>query len=144
MTVKEQIKNALTMSWAKIKSLCVLNSNVVNSTSGTSTTYPLSAAAGADLQNQINKLNSTLIISTQLNWTDVNATANTPILLKNFSIDSSWNNKTIIGIIPVSIRGYNTSSFIPSIYRQYNQGYFVSSVSQSYDIVVNVLYFNTI
>lgn len=60
MTVKEQIKNALTMSWAKIKSLCVLNSNVVNSTSGTSTTYPLSAAAGADLQNQINKLNSTL------------------------------------------------------------------------------------
>lgn len=60
MTVKEQIKNALTMSWAKIKSLCVLNSNVVNSTSGTSTTYPLSAAAGADLQNQINELNSAL------------------------------------------------------------------------------------
>lgn len=60
MTVKEQIKNALTMSWAKIKSLCVLNSNVVNSTSGTSTTYPLSAAAGADLQNQINELNSAM------------------------------------------------------------------------------------
>lgn len=60
MTVREHIIKSLTMAWAKIKSLCVLNANVVNSTSGSSTTYPLSAAAGADLQNQINTLNSAL------------------------------------------------------------------------------------
>lgn len=86
------------------------------------------------------ELYSTCIKTKQLSWTDVNATAGNPVLLKNFSIDSEWPGRTIVGIVPVSIRGYNTSSFVPSIYRQYSQSYFVTTVSQSYDIVVNVLY----
>lgn len=86
------------------------------------------------------RLYSTCIKTKQLSWTDVNATAGNPVLLKNFSIDSEWPGRTIVGIVPVSIRGYNTSSFVPSIYRQYSQSYFVTTVSQSYDIVVNVLY----
>ena len=94
----------------------------------------------AALTQKVNVLNSTCIKTKQLSWTDVNATAGNPVLLKNFSIDSEWPGRTIVGIVPVSIRGYNTSSFVPSIYRQYSQSYFVTTVSQSYDIVVNVLY----
>lgn len=99
-------------------------------------------ADGTDttVEEQLLELNSTCIKTKQLSWTDVNATAGNPVLLKNFSIDSEWPGRTIVGIVPVSIRGYNTSSFVPSIYRQYSQSYFVTTVSQSYDIVVNVLY----
>lgn len=85
-------------------------------------------------------LNSAIIKTKQLSWTDVNATAGNPVLLKNFSIDSEWNGRTIVGIVPVSIRGYNTEKFVLSIYRQYSLAYFSSTVSQNYDIVVNVLY----
>ena len=99
-------------------------------------------ADGTDttVAEQLLALNSTCIKTKQLSWTDVNATAGNPVLLKNFSIDSEWHGRTIVGIVPVSIRGYNTSSFVPSIYRQYSQSYFATTVSQSYDIVVNVLY----
>lgn len=99
-------------------------------------------ADGTDttVAEQLLALNSTCIKKKQLSWTDVNATAGNPVLLKNFSIDSEWSGRTIVGIVPVSIRGYNTSSFVPSIYRQYSQSYFVTTVPQSYDIVVNVLY----
>lgn len=78
--------------------------------------------------------------TTQFSYTDVSVNANTPMLLKNFSIDGIWSGRNIIGIIPVSIRGHDTSSFIPSLYRQYSSAYFVSTVTQSYDIVINVLY----
>lgn len=54
MTVREHIINALTMFYTKMKG------SVVNSTAGTSTTLPLSAAAGKDLQTQINTINSSL------------------------------------------------------------------------------------
>ena len=85
-------------------------------------------------------LNSALIKIKEFSWTDVSVTAGNPILLKDFSIDSYWINKTLIGIIPVSFRGNDTESFIPSVYRQYSLAYFSATVSQSYDIVVNVLY----
>lgn len=99
-------------------------------------------ADGTDttVEEQLLALNSTCIKTKQLSYTDVNVTAGNPVLLKNFSIDPEWSGRTIVGIVPVSIRGYNTSSFVPSIYRQYSQSYFVTTVSQSYDIVVNVLY----
>lgn len=95
---------------------------------------------GTTLQTKMDSLNSALIKIQQFNWTEVNVTAKNPVLLKNFSIDSMWSNRKIIGVVSISFRGYNTEKFIPSIYRQYSLLYFSSTESQSYDIVVNVLY----
>lgn len=92
------------------------------------------------VQEELLAQNSALMKTTQFSYTDVSVSANTPLLLKNFSIDGAWNGRNIIGIIPVSIRGHNTSSFIPSLYRQYSSAYFVSTITQLYDIVINVIY----
>lgn len=59
-TVKEQIVNGLTWFKAKIDSIFVKNANVVNNCASTSTSYPLSAAQGKSLQDQITSLNSNL------------------------------------------------------------------------------------
>lgn len=60
-TVREKIINALTLFYAKIKTVFVQTNNVVNNCASTSTTYPLSAAQGTSLQTQIDELNSNLI-----------------------------------------------------------------------------------
>lgn len=60
-TVREKIINALTLFYTAIKSKFVLVGNVVNNCASTSTTYPLAANQGTQLQNQIDELNSNLI-----------------------------------------------------------------------------------
>lgn len=84
--------------------------------------------------------NSAMIRSEEISYQDVLADVNQPVLLKDFSIDSKWKTRKIIGILPVNIRGYDTSLFIPSIYRQYSKAFFASNIKQSYDIIINVLY----
>ena len=81
-----------------------------------------------------------MIRSEEISYQNVLADVNQPVLLKDFSIDSKWETRKIIGIVSVNIRGYNTSLFIPSVYRQYSKAFFVSSIKQSYDIIINVLY----
>ena len=81
-----------------------------------------------------------MIKSEEISYQDVLADVNQPVLLKDFSIDSKWKTRKIIGILPVNIRGYDTSLFIPSIYRQYSKAFFTSNIKQSYDMTINVLY----
>ena len=59
-TVRDKILNALTLFYQKIKSIFVQTTNVVNNCASTSTSYPLSAAQGKNLQGQIDDINSTL------------------------------------------------------------------------------------
>lgn len=59
-TVRDKILNALTLFYQKIKSIFVQTTNVVNNCASTSTSYPLSAAQGKNLQGQIDNINSTL------------------------------------------------------------------------------------
>lgn len=93
-----------------------------------------------ELETKYNELNSALIRSEEISYQDVLADVNQPVLLKDFSIDSKWKTRKIIGILSVNIRGYDTSLFIPSIYRQYSKAFFASNIKQSYDITINVLY----
>lgn len=57
-TVKDKILNALTLFYQAIKSVFVQTTNVVNNCASTSTTYPLSANQGTQLQSQIDDINS--------------------------------------------------------------------------------------
>lgn len=102
--------------------------------------YTKEDGTASNVQKELAAQNSTMIKSEEISYQDVLADVNQPVLLKDFSIDSKWKTRKIIGILPVNIRGYDTSLFIPSIYRQYSKAFFTSNIKQSYDITINVLY----
>lgn len=81
-TVREKIINALTLFYTAIKSKFVLVGNVVNNCASTSTTYPLAANQGTQLQNQIDELNSNFG-----NYANKN-TANTYLKSQKISYDA--------------------------------------------------------
>ncbi len=58
MTVKQKILNSLTWFLAELRKIFVNTNNVVNNCASTSTTYPLAAAQGKVLQDQVNELNT--------------------------------------------------------------------------------------
>lgn len=109
-------------------------------TSADQVVYTKPDGTASNVQKELAAQNSTMIKSEEISYQDVLADVNQPVLLKDFSIDSKWKTRKIIGILPVSIRGYDTSLFIPSIYRQYSKAFFTSNIKQSYDITINVLY----
>lgn len=82
-TVREKILNALTLFYQAIKSVFVQTSNVVNNCASTSTTYPLSANQGTQLQSQIDDINSTL--------------SNQKIYIAKGGICNSDNSGTVVG-----------------------------------------------
>lgn len=102
--------------------------------------YTKEDGTASNVQKELAAQNSAMIKSEEISYQDVLADVNQPVLLKDFSIDSKWKTRKIIGILPVNIRGYDTSLFIPSIYRQYSKAFFTSNIKQSYDITINVLY----
>lgn len=109
-------------------------------TSADQVVYTKPDGTASNVQKELAAQNSTMIKSEEISYQDVLADVNQPVLLKDFSIDSKWKTRKIIGILPVNIRGYDTSLFIPSIYRQYSKAFFTSNIKQSYDITINVLY----
>ena len=109
-------------------------------TSADQVVYTKPDGTASNVQAELAAQNSAMIRSEEISYRNVLADVNQPVLLKDFSIDSKWKTRKIIGIVSVNIRGYNTSLFIPSIYRQYSKTFFVSSIKQSYDITINVLY----
>ncbi len=67
--------------------------------------YTKEDGTASNVQKELAAQNSTMIKSEEISYQDVLADVNQPVLLKDFSIDSKWKTRKIIGILPVSIRG---------------------------------------